>query len=62
VLTFLLNRGDDPARLTESDLMLNGGDSVATDLALGTESEVRDALDLPSHAARIIRTLKGAQS
>jgi len=54
-IAMLLNRGDSPARVQTSDLKLDAGEIVALDLAFDEKIEIFDTIDLPPHAARIIR-------
>jgi hypothetical protein len=50
-----LNRGDTPARVQTSDLKLDAREIVALDLAFDEKIEIFDTIDLPPHAARILR-------
>jgi len=54
-IAMLLNRGDSPARVQTSDLKLDAGEIVALDLAFDEKIEIFDTIDLPPHAARILR-------
>jgi len=54
-IAMLLNRGDSPARVQTSELKSGAGETVALDLAGDGKIEIFDTIELPAHAARILR-------
>jgi hypothetical protein len=54
-IAMILNRGDASVRVQTSDLKLGSGEISALDLAVDEKIEIFDTIDLPPHAARILR-------